>query len=252
MTSMSAVSLHNSIYYRDSTDGRPNFAHSRNLSTVSSATLLTNTTLHSQPTEPLLPHNSHPQGSDDHVVSRTTRTHFAPKREHDFQNSTAPSSEERDIRSILRRKPLRAMRWLKTGLDVVIGEFLMASSVTASHMSGGVLHLTQLEGYWSANYSFSRYMGIVQHRAIPPCVHHLRLDEWRICLLGLGSLLWPIIRLPHMRHRILSIPTPVTSAWRFLQHAIHYILDPHIRLNPPSVYASRSQLWACICLEERV
>ncbi|KAG2005610.1 hypothetical protein CC2G_002001 [Coprinopsis cinerea AmutBmut pab1-1] len=53
---MSAVYLHNSIYTRESLQGRANVPpHSRNLSTVSSVTVQTDSTFHSHPTEPLLP-----------------------------------------------------------------------------------------------------------------------------------------------------------------------------------------------------
>ena len=51
---MAAVYLHNALSTRDPSDQPDITEHSRNFSTVSSATLLTTTTHHSQPTEPLL------------------------------------------------------------------------------------------------------------------------------------------------------------------------------------------------------
>ncbi|KAF8970697.1 hypothetical protein BDZ97DRAFT_1914577 [Flammula alnicola] len=51
---MAAIYLHNAIYAGNPSELRDTLEHSRNLSTISSATLLTSTTLHSQPTEPLL------------------------------------------------------------------------------------------------------------------------------------------------------------------------------------------------------
>ncbi|TEB33904.1 hypothetical protein FA13DRAFT_118995 [Coprinellus micaceus] len=128
---MSAVYLHNSIYHsRDiSTEDRSNFPHSRNLSTVSSATLLTNTTHHSQPTEPLLPHSTSPQASDYDIVSRNTIPRFPSKREHAFQDNGPISRDERGLLSSLRRRPLRGMRWLKTGLDLLIGVWALYNAV---------------------------------------------------------------------------------------------------------------------------
>lgn len=51
---MAAIYPHNALPAQDPSDQRDILEHSRNLSTISSATLLTNTTHHSQPTEPLL------------------------------------------------------------------------------------------------------------------------------------------------------------------------------------------------------
>jgi len=51
---MDAVYLHNALSSQDPSDQRDIIEHSRNFSTISSATLLTTTTYHSQPTEPLL------------------------------------------------------------------------------------------------------------------------------------------------------------------------------------------------------
>lgn len=51
---MAAVYLHNSLLSRIQTDPRESLAHSRNFSSLSNAPLLTNTTFHSQPSEPLL------------------------------------------------------------------------------------------------------------------------------------------------------------------------------------------------------
>ncbi|KDR78295.1 hypothetical protein GALMADRAFT_245399 [Galerina marginata CBS 339.88] len=50
---MAAIYLHNAVYSRTPQETRET-EHSRNLSTISSVTLHTSTTLHSQPTEPLL------------------------------------------------------------------------------------------------------------------------------------------------------------------------------------------------------
>ncbi|PPQ85762.1 hypothetical protein CVT25_003080 [Psilocybe cyanescens] len=58
---MAAIYLHNALYSRDSTDiGEPP-EHSRNLSTISSTTLHTNTTAHSRPNEPLLQPTTSPR-----------------------------------------------------------------------------------------------------------------------------------------------------------------------------------------------
>ncbi|KIM41845.1 hypothetical protein M413DRAFT_445054 [Hebeloma cylindrosporum] len=51
---MAAIYLHNALSARNPSEQHDILEHSRNLSTISSATLLTSTTLHSQPTEPLL------------------------------------------------------------------------------------------------------------------------------------------------------------------------------------------------------
>ncbi|KAJ3510576.1 hypothetical protein NLJ89_g4594 [Agrocybe chaxingu] len=51
---MAAVYLHNALYARNPPEPRDSLVHSRNLSTISSATLLTSTTVHSHPNEPLL------------------------------------------------------------------------------------------------------------------------------------------------------------------------------------------------------
>jgi hypothetical protein len=51
---MAATYLHNALYARNPSDHRDMLEHARNLSTISTATALTNTTHHSQLTDPLL------------------------------------------------------------------------------------------------------------------------------------------------------------------------------------------------------
>ncbi|KAF6749660.1 hypothetical protein DFP72DRAFT_970008 [Ephemerocybe angulata] len=126
MPEMSAVYLHNSLYNQEAIEGRPNFPHSRNLSTVSSATLQTSTTLH----EPLLPYNNRgaPQESYFDVRSRNTRPDLTGH-DNPFGDKTIVQDERQGFLSSLRRRPLSGMRWLKIGLDVVIGAWALYNAI---------------------------------------------------------------------------------------------------------------------------
>jgi hypothetical protein len=133
---MAAVYLHNQVYAQNSSEARDILEHSRTFSTISSATLFTNTTLHSQPTEPLL------QATPRATVH--TDSYFAPiARELRNPDGTPgrirwvdpltlegdPTSEKSDRWQGGRRKPARWRRRVKLVLDIVIGK-----SVTFLHI----------------------------------------------------------------------------------------------------------------------
>lgn len=126
---MAAVYLHNETFAGSSSQPRDIQEHSRNISTISSATLVTNTTLHSQPHEPLL------QQTAPHVTSQTES--YTPYPPH---NSAGPSAHLRwgdtpvvqtEPKSLneksrwdgIRRESTRWSKIVTVILDILIGEY---------------------------------------------------------------------------------------------------------------------------------
>ncbi|KAF9484177.1 hypothetical protein BDN70DRAFT_872875 [Pholiota conissans] len=121
---MAAVYLHNQIYAQNPSEPRSDILeHSRNFSTISSATLLTNTTLHSQPTEPLL--HTTPRAAihtDSYLPDQSRNANVPPARlrwEDPLAVDTDITSEKSRWQGV-RRKPARWKRRLKYVLEIVI------------------------------------------------------------------------------------------------------------------------------------
>jgi hypothetical protein len=102
------------------------FVHCRNLSTISNATLFTTTSLHSQPTEPLL-HATTPQtvNYDDHISTNRDETIGRPPCEAPLMTHDNPMKEVKKQGYLARncRRPVKRWKWLKLGLQAILCEF---------------------------------------------------------------------------------------------------------------------------------
>src|SRR6266498_4608804 len=124
-----AVHLHNSLFSRVQTDHCESLAHSRNFSSLSNAPLLTNTTFHSQPSEPLL------QTSPDSVTSNTYYDHNSRQARHDdgmpalspwddslAHNTFTSPVAEKGSSGCRRRKSQGRHGLIKSLLELIMGE----------------------------------------------------------------------------------------------------------------------------------
>lgn len=125
---MAAVYLHNQVYAQNSSEPRDILEHSRTFSTISSATLFTNTTLHSQPTEPLLQTTPRATVHTDSyfapIAGESRNPDGTPGRirwEDPLALDGDPTSEKSRWQGG-RRKPARWRRRVKLILDIVIGK----------------------------------------------------------------------------------------------------------------------------------
>ena len=105
-------------------------AHSRNLSTISSTTLHTNTTLLSHPYEPLLRPISAGSGEYHEVVPQQSRISdrilALPRWSQSYVDPRSPSIVD-EKREFTERKPWRrgkVLRWSKNILLIIRGEFV--------------------------------------------------------------------------------------------------------------------------------
>jgi hypothetical protein len=137
---MSAVYLHNSIYTRESLQGRANVPpHSRNLSTVSSVTVQTDSTFHSHPTEPLLPPSNSSRdtyfggptretgGSRVDVASPSIPNHpwASPNL---TEENTFVETEKPTHWKPARRRASKRWSWARIAFEIAIGEYTGCSS----------------------------------------------------------------------------------------------------------------------------
>ena len=131
---MAAVYLHNALYARNSPKNENSFVHSRNLSTVSNTTFITSTTVHSQPTEPLLTATTPPRTNYDDRIDRIPRNR---------EETTNPCEDtlviddnpiieaEKGYCASNCSKPLKRWKWLKLALQVSLCEL----STFSKHLS---------------------------------------------------------------------------------------------------------------------
>jgi len=104
-------------------------SHSRDLSTISSATLHTNTTVHSQPTEPLLRPTTPQAGQHYDIPSHQSRdsTRLLPRwsQSHvmSHRHSAAIVSEKGLERNPIKR--VKSLRRIKNALAILMGKFLL-------------------------------------------------------------------------------------------------------------------------------
>jgi len=102
-------------------------SHSRDVSTNSS-TLHTNTTVHSQPTEPLLRPTTPKAGQYRDVPSRRSRSSERlpglPRwsQSHVMNSHAAPIVSEKGFKTPLKR--VKLLRWIKNGLTIVMGKLI--------------------------------------------------------------------------------------------------------------------------------
>ena len=102
-------------------------SHSRDVSTISS-TLHTNTTVHSQPTEPLLrpttPEARQIRDVPSHRSRSSDRSLRLPQwsQSHVMSSHAAPIVSEKGSKAPLKR--VKLLRWIKNGLAVVMGKHI--------------------------------------------------------------------------------------------------------------------------------
>lgn len=102
-------------------------SHSRDVSTNSS-TLHTNTTVHSQPIEPLLRPTTPKAGQYHDVPSRRSgsseRLPGLPRwsQSHVMSSHAAPIVSEKGLKNPLKR--VKLLRWIKNGLTIVMGKLI--------------------------------------------------------------------------------------------------------------------------------
>lgn len=127
---MAAAYLNNALYAPEVSEPQGAFPHIRNLSTVSSATLHTSTTLHSPPTEPLLPPSAPGAEGYYEVLSRQSRS-SVPLR---WDQSTAVDGtllkgESQGLWGRVTQVKLSRWKWLKAGLEAVIGIWSLYNTI---------------------------------------------------------------------------------------------------------------------------
>lgn len=126
---MAAVDRVNTLYGQDSRGSQNSLLHSRDLSTISNVTLFTSTTLHSQPTEPLL-HSTTPQSInyddslqlDSMPKNRDETIRRLPCEAPLMIDDSIMNAEKRNYRDRARncRRPLERWKWLKLGLQACL------------------------------------------------------------------------------------------------------------------------------------
>lgn len=131
---MADIYLNNDVY--PSSEGRGNLSHSRNVSTLSSATLHTSTTMHSQPTEPLLnPTSPEAVAYYDQISQQPRDADGTPAR---MRWGTPPALEavsEKEAnaywkaRPAARRRTSSRWRWSKFVLEMVMGKSISLVNV---------------------------------------------------------------------------------------------------------------------------
>ena len=103
-------------------------SHSRDVSAISS-TLHTNTTVHSQPTEPLLRPTTPEAGKYRDVPSHRSRSSERSLRlppwsqSHVMSSHAAPIVSEKGFKNPLKR--VKLLRWIKNGLAIVMGKLIL-------------------------------------------------------------------------------------------------------------------------------
>ena len=111
--------------------------HSRNVSTISS-TLHTNTTVHSQPTEPLLrpttPETGQNRDGPSHR-SRSSEISLGPpqwSQSHVMSSQATPIvSQEKGFKNP--KKRVKLLRWIKNGLAIVMGKLVLCLYVVGNN-----------------------------------------------------------------------------------------------------------------------
>ncbi|KAF8816910.1 hypothetical protein BYT27DRAFT_7333124 [Phlegmacium glaucopus] len=132
---MAAVYLHNALYAPDPQEAEISFVHSRNLSTFSNATFLTSTTIHSQPTEPLLhtmsPRTPNYEDQLDHIPRNRAETIGRLPYEDPLMIDDNPVSEAEQKGYWARnfRKPLKRWKWIKLGLQTSLAVWAIYNTV---------------------------------------------------------------------------------------------------------------------------
>jgi hypothetical protein len=102
-------------------------SHSRDVSTISS-TLQTNTTVHSQPTEPLLRPTTPKAGQYRDVPSHRSRSFERSlglprwSQSHVMSSYATPIVSEKSFKTPLKR--VKLLRWIKNGLAIVMGKLI--------------------------------------------------------------------------------------------------------------------------------
>lgn len=115
-------------HYSEPSEQQSTFAHSRNISTVSSVTLHTSNTHHSQPYEPLLRPISPGSGEYYDVVSHQSRPSdrilSLPRwsQSNVLARSISPMDEKKSYSDRRPRKRQIVMRWSKNILQTVMGQ----------------------------------------------------------------------------------------------------------------------------------
>lgn len=131
---MAAAYLNNAFYAPEVSEPRGAFPHSRNISTVSSATLHTSTTLHSPPTEPLLPPSAPGTEGYYEVLSRQSRGASRSSVHLRWDQSTAVDGtplkgEDRGLWNRVMQAKLSRWKWLKAVLEAVIGIWSLYNTI---------------------------------------------------------------------------------------------------------------------------
>lgn len=140
---MAAVNLLNALYARNPAQTENSFVHSRNISTISDATFFTSTTLHSQPTEPLLLGTT-PQTDDQlHHIPRNTdiegRGRFPCEEPLMIDDNPMNKSEKRGYWARNCPRYSKRWKWLKLGSQGSLGgsskfsKHLRALSILLDH-----------------------------------------------------------------------------------------------------------------------
>jgi len=120
-----------SSHVSDSSEPQSTLVHSRNLSTISSTTLHTSTTLHSQPYEPLLRPITPGSGHYD-VVSRQSRPSERilslprwSRSQSNVMSRHSPILDEKKeyVTERKSRKPGQMLRWSKKALETIMGKY---------------------------------------------------------------------------------------------------------------------------------
>ena len=105
-------------------------SHSRDVSTISS-TLHTNTTVHSQPTEPLLrpttPEARRHRDTPSHPSRSSERSLGLPgwSQSHIMSSHAVATVSEKGFKNPLKR--VKLLRWIKNGLAIVMGKLISLS-----------------------------------------------------------------------------------------------------------------------------
>lgn len=135
---MAAVYLQDDLFSGTSSESRNIQEHTRNISTISSVTLVTNTTVHSHPSEPLLP-TELPNASTQapsyyipapyppHTVAGTSQLRWGDLPAH---NHDPNSLNEKNRWEGIRRESRRWQRVTRLILDVIIGEYSLSCNLS--------------------------------------------------------------------------------------------------------------------------
>lgn len=213
---MAAAYPNNALYTSEVSEPRGAFPHSRNLSTVSSATLHTSTTLHSPPTEPLLPPSAPGTEAYYEVLSRQSRgasrssVHLRWD-QNTTVDGTPPKGESRGLWNRVVQVKLSRWKWLKAGLEAVIGEPSILRQSAWAIGTSGIMRYRALRSlssseffavaasplvvccgrvFWSlrdpcANF-VHRNLVAIQYHPLFLCVHDLRIPCWAVILFSFG------------------------------------------------------------------